>query len=198
MKFKKNKLTKTRERKIEQQHTRIAFALIIFYVTYYFLFEQKIIGHDSKYIIYIFLLPTLIGLFAIAYYRRHFLRNIFSKSKGFFSKISMFLFLFFEGLLFSYLSFGQVAKISFDILNWNTANKNSAEVIVCKITKFSTGKYSNKIDFVFKERSNQIEAKYDLIKPFLEKKTDGYYIEIKARKALWNYYYVEKWKINKK
>jgi hypothetical protein len=198
MKFEKKRLTVTNEKKLEKQHYRIVIGLIISYVTYYLFFEPNLIGYDSRYTIYIFLLPTLLGLLTLAIYRKQFLINKFSTSKGFILWTFMTLFYLVQGVLFSYLSFGQVAEISWNILNNRTAKQNIEEVFDCKVTRFWTGSRSSNIDFLFNDRHNKFDVQYNTIKNYLNTNPNDYYLKITARKGLWNYYLVESWDIKTK
>ncbi len=103
-----------------------------------------------------------------------------------------------QGLLFSYLSFGQAAKISWDVLNNWTAKQNIEEVFECQVTRFWTGRRSNNIDFLFKDRHDKFNVHFETIKNYLDKNPNDYYLVIKARKGLWNYYLVESCDIKNK
>lgn len=198
MKFGQKRLTVTKEKMLEKVHYRVLIGLMLFGVVYYLYWEPTTIGHDSRYTFYIFLLPTLLGLLTLAVYRRKLLINKFSMNKSFKLWTLMTIFYLIQGLLISYLSFGQIAKISWDILNTRTAKKNIEEVFDCKITRFWTGKSSNNIDFIFKDRNNNFNVHYNNIKEYLETNPDDYYLKITARKGLWNYYLVESWEIKAK
>ena len=192
------RLSVTKEKKLEKQNYRIVIGLMISYVTYYYFFEPNLIGHDIRYTIYVFSLPTLLGFLILAVYRRQFLINKFSTNKGFILWTFMTFFYLIQGILFSYLSFGQVAKISWDILNNTTAKHNTKEVLDCKITRFWTGRNSNNIDFLFNDRHNKFDVQYKTIKEYLKTNPSDYYLQITARKGLWNYYLVEGWDIKSK
>ena len=198
MKVSQKRLTKTKEKKLDKFHYRILVGLMIFGTVYYLFLEPTTIGHDIRYTIYIVLLPTLLGLLILTVYRRKFLINKFSTNKGF--RIWMFMTFFYglQGLLFSYLSFGQITKISWDILNERTAKQQAEEIIDCKITKFRTMKHIDKIDFLFKDRHNKLDVSHKTLKDYLDKNPNDYYLEIKARKGLWNYYLVNSWDIKSK
>jgi len=198
MKFGQKRLTVTKEKKLEKIHYRILIGLMVFGIVYYLFLEPKTIGHDIRYTIYIFLLPTILGLLILAVYRRQFLINKFSTNKGFTLWTFMTIFYLLQGLLFSYLSFGQVAKISWDILNSQTAKQNTEEVFDCQVSRFWTGKHSNNIDFLFKDRHNKFDVQYKTIKDYLNTNPDDYYLKITARKGLWDYYLVERWDIKNK
>lgn len=197
MKFEKKRLPVSKEKKLEKRHYNIVIGLLISFVTYYFFFDPNLIGHDSRYTIYVFLLPTILGLLILAVYRRNFLINIFTTNKGFKLWTFMTIFYLLQGIVFSYLSLGQVAKISWDILNNKTAKQNVEEVFDCQVTRFWNGKNSS-IDFLFNEKHNKFDVQNKIIKDYINKNPDDYYLTITARKGLWNYYLVERWDIKNK
>ena len=197
MKFEKKRITVSKEKMLEKRHYNIVIGLMISFVTYSFFFEPNLIGHDSRYTIYVFLLPTLLGLLILAIYRRQFLISKFTTNKGFTIWAFMMLFYLVQGIIFSYLSFGQVAKISWDILNNKTAKQNTEEVFDCQVTRFWNGK-SSSIDFLFNDSHNKFDVQNKTIKEYIDKNPDDYYLSITARKGLWNYYLLEHWDIKNK
>lgn len=198
MTFGQKRFTVTKERKLEKRHYSIVIGLMISYATYYIFFEPNLIGYDSRYAIYIFLLPTLLGLLTLAVYRRQFLINRFSTNKGFTLWTFMTVFYLLQGVLFSYLSFGQVAKISWDIMNNRAAKQHVVETFDCQVTRFWTGRRSNSIDFLFNDRHDKFDVQYKTIKAYLDKDPNDHYVRISARKGLWNYYLVEDWDLKNK
>ncbi|RRJ89325.1 hypothetical protein EG240_11850 [Paenimyroides tangerinum] len=198
MKFIQKRLTVGKEKKLEKVYYRILVGLMILGILYYLFLEPKSIGHDNRYFIYIFLLPTILGLFILAVCRRQFLMNKFSTNRGVTLWIFLTIFYLIQGSFFSYLSLGQIAKISWDILNNRVAKQNVEEVFDCKITKFWAGKYSSNIDFIFKDHHNKFDVQYTTIEEYLHTSPEEYYLKITARKGIWDYYLVESWIIYKK
>lgn len=187
-----------KEKKLEKKHYRIIIGLMIFGVVYHYFIEPTTIGHDNRYLIYIFLLPTIIGIIVFGIYRRQFLINQFSTKKGFILWTFMIFYYLTQGIIFSYLSFGQVAKISWDYFNYETIKQNSEEVLNCQITKFWSGRRNSGIYFKFKNRNENFRVRYSTIKEFENKNVNNYYLRIKATKGLWNYYKVNDWEIKQK
>jgi hypothetical protein len=52
---------------------RILIGLMIIGVINYCFFDPILIGHDNRYKIYVFLLPTVIGMLSLTFYRKDFL-----------------------------------------------------------------------------------------------------------------------------
>ncbi len=195
--FKNKKKFIQTENKLDKFHYRIIVGLAIIAITYYYFIEPRTIGHDNRYTIYIFALPTIIGMLILGYYRRHFLINRFTTNRGIILWTFMTLFYLTQGVIFSYLSLGQLAKISWDIINNKTAKQNSEEFFDCKIIKFWTGKRPS-IDFKFNDRHESIKVNYSTIKEYENKNKEDYILKIKATKGLWNYYNLNEWYIEHK
>ena len=181
------------EKKLEKKHYQIVIGLMIFTAAYYFI-EPKTIGYDIRYSIYIFWLPTIIGILILGYYRRSFLITRFANNKGIVLWVFMTFFYLLQGLMFSYISFGQIAKISWDYCNYKIARRNSEETFVCPITKFWAGKRPC-LYFKFNNQTEQFQVNYQTIKDYVGKEEQAYFIRIKVTKGLWNYYTVNKWNI---
>ena len=150
MKYNEKRISIQKEKKKDKIHYKILIGLLIIGVLYYLFFEPNIIGNDSRYTYYIILTPITIGILLLLIYRKDFLIYKLNSCKNLKNKIFILIFYSLQGILFSYLLFGQIAKISWDKINKSAASENPKEIIICKITKF----YSNK-------RSNQIEFKFD-------------------------------------
>ena len=187
---------KQTENKLAKNNYRIVIGLLIFGCIYYYFIQPKTIGHDIRYNIYIFLMPTLAGIFTLGMYRRNFLINKFIKLNGFALRAFMVFIFFIQGIIFSYLIFGQIANIGWNIINQNVAKDNPVEVINCEITNFFTGKNSNNgIYYTFHGRSEKIKTNFQTIKFYLDKNPDNYKLEIKIQKGIWNHYLLKEWTI---
>lgn len=102
-----------------------------------------------------------------------------------------------QGIVFSYLSFGQIAKVSWDYFNNQTLKQNTEEIINCRITRFWTGKNPS-IDFMFNNRNESIKLNYSTLKKYENKNVNDYNLKIIVTKGLWNYYNLNEWNIEHK
>lgn len=201
MKFNKKRTTiqkeKNKDKNKDKIHYKILIGLLIIGVLYYLFFEPNLIGNDSRYTYYIFLTPITIGIVVLFLYRKNFLIYKLNSCKNLKNKIFILFFYGLQGILFSYLLFGQIAKISWDKLNERIAEKNPEEVLICEITRFWTSKRSNQIEFQFENKFEKFNVSYSTIKEYLNKNPKDYYLKINAKKGIWNYYLVYKWEIIK-
>ena len=187
------------EKKAGKVHYRIVIGLMILFVAYRFFIEPTTIGHDGRYAIYIFWIPTLVGMLVLGIYRREFLINRFLTNKGFVLRTFLICFYLIQGVLFSFLSFGQVAKISWDYVNHEVTKRNYEETLRCPITRFWIGtRASSTVDFNFNGRSERLKVRYSTIKKYEEENEADYYLKIIVTKGLWNYYTVKEWHIERK
>lgn len=187
------------EKKLEKKYYRILIGLLIFGAIYYYFIQPKTIGHDIRYNIFVFWIPTLTGIIALGIYRRQFLINEFKINKGFISRAFMMFLYFLEGIMFSYLIFGQIANVCWNTINQNVAKTNPVETINCKLTNFCTGKNSyNGMYFIFQDRSEKIKTDYSTIKNYLDKNPEKYELVVEVQKGIWNHYLLKNWEIKEK
>lgn len=184
----------TKEKKLQKKHLRLIYFFGILTVAYYYFIEPKTIGYDKRYLIFIFIIPTLVGMIVLGIYRRRFLLDRFSANKGFVLWIFMTLFYSLQGVIFSYISFGQVAKIGWDYCNYKATTQNSREILTCPITRIWTGKQPS-IDFKFNNRSESLKLNYSSIKEYKDRNVNELKLNIRATKGIWNYYTVDGWNI---
>jgi hypothetical protein len=187
-----------KEKSLEKTHYRIFIGLALFACGYHYFFQAKTIGHDIRYNIFIFWLPTLIGTLAIGIYRRKFILSKFLTNRGFSLWTFMAVFYLLQGFIFSYLSFGQVAKIGWDIANRQTANENPSETLICNVTRFWSKRRPYAIEFNLNGKYEKINVDYQTLKSYIDESPKEYEIYIKAQRGLWNHYFVKNWTLSKK
>lgn len=103
-----------------------------------------------------------------------------------------------QGFFFSFLSFGQVANISWNYYNNEITKQNPKEIINCQIIKFWKSKRRTKIFFKFNDKTEKILINRSTIREFENKNVNKYYLKIYVTKGLWNYYKVNDWDIVQK
>lgn len=170
---------------------------MLFYVAYSLLIEPKTIGGGYRYTLYIVGLPTLFGLLALGYSRRQTLKKRLAESKGFLLRAFLSIFHLLEGLLFSYLSFGQLAKMGWDYANTRAAEAAVRETIECPVTRFRTKRRPYAVDYRFHNRDERFWVSYSWIREYKDEDPGDYSVEIEVRKGIWNYYIVDSWELRK-
>jgi len=170
---------------------------MIFGAGYYYLIEPQTIGHDTRYNMYIFWLPTIIGVLALAIYRRRFLTNQFSINKGAVLWTAMILLYLVEGFMVSYLSFGQVSKISWDILNERVCRENKTETFTFDVTEFNRWR-SPSVNFRFNGKLERIYLPYSAIKEYKDEDPKDYELTLEVNKGIWNFYKLKSWELTRK
>lgn len=103
-----------------------------------------------------------------------------------------------QGIVFSYLSIGEVSEISWDYLNHKAAEQNQTETLRCNVTRFWTKGRRCSIDFKFNGKYETITTSYSALKDYSNEDPKNYEIEIEARRGIWNYYELESYKLVKK
>jgi hypothetical protein len=169
---------------------------LIFCVINLGFFESKTIGGDCRYLIYIFLLPIIIGMLFFGIYRKEFLIRKFLSFKEIHFKIYVIGFYFLQGVLISYLSFGQVTSVIWNYINVNEAERNPAEVVICKVTSFYTNRNPH-ISFDFKSQTETFDVSSEMNKEIYNRDPKNYELEITIQKGIWNYFIVKHWKLKR-
>ncbi len=187
---------KNREKKIEQIHYPLLIFAMIFCVINLGFFESKTIGGDYRYVIYIFLLPIIIGMLFFGIYRKEFLIRKFISFKEIHFKIYVIGFYFLQGVLISYLSFGQVTSVIWNYINVNEVERNPAEVVICKVTSFYTNRNPH-ISFDFKSQTETFDVSSEMNKEIYNRDPKNYELEITIQKGIWNYFIVKHWKLKR-
>lgn len=112
-------------------------------------------------------------------------------------KLYVIAFYFLQGILFSYLSFGQIAGVIWNYINKKEAEKNPTEIVICKVTGFYTKKNPD-ISFTFKNQTEVFNISTEMNRKNYNRNPKDYELEITVQKGIWNYYIVKHWSLKKK
>ncbi|HTN16072.1 MAG TPA: hypothetical protein VL092_00215 [Chitinophagaceae bacterium] len=148
--------------------------------------EYHTIGSDSRYNLYVGLLPTTAGCLFLLYYRWHFLVRNFLAFNGVFLKMFLIFFYGLQGLIFSYLSFGILAKTLWNYTNKIAADGQPAEQIGCPLLAFQQGKNSY-IYYLFRGKKEKLNVRYKTLNPYEGADPDEYTIRFTVRSGIWDY-----------
>jgi hypothetical protein len=185
---------KIKEKKTERIHYSLLILALIFCVVNLAFIESKTIGGDNKFEIYIFLLPTIIGIIFFGIYRKEFLIRKYLSFKETYLKLYVIVFYLLQGILVSYLSFGQIASVIWNYINKYEADKNPTEIVICKVTGFYTKK-NPKISFDFNNQTEVFNVSSEMNRENYNRNPKDFELEITIKKGIWNYYIVEHWKL---
>jgi hypothetical protein len=192
MKGKKNS-----KKQLDEKQYRAFIGLLILWILYHTFFKPRMIGHDSRYNLFIFWMPLVLGVLILWIYRRRYLLNEFSNTKGLVSKLVINTSYLLQSVVFSYLSLGQFVDITWNEINRSIAKTKAIESFNCEITRFRKGR-NNSIEFNFQGSYEKIDVSYKTIEPYLDKNPTNYKITIDAQQGIWNYYLLDKWDIKEK
>ena len=189
----KQKYVKT-EKELEKKHYRIIVALIVGGLVYRYFLMPKTIGGDWQYLVYVFCLPTFVGMLALGYYRRRFLINRFATNRGIVLWSFMTLFYLVQGVMFSYLSAGQAAGIVWDVCNQQVAAQSPVETVECDVTRFMSIRGSF-VDIRFQDQHERLYTTYRHIKPYLNKPPQDFKVRLHVQRGIWMHYVIKDWGI---
>ncbi|WP_124019547.1 hypothetical protein [Flavobacterium sp. HTF] len=167
---------------------------MIFFIVNYMFFEDVTLGHDRRYVMYIFCLPLIIGLVFFGIYRREFLIKTYLSFKETYAKIYVVGFYLLQGIVVSYLSFGQLANVMWSYLNKKEAEKNKIEIVSCNVGGFYTKKNPH-VFFKFKNRTEVLKVNSETNRKNYNRNPKDYQLEITMQKGIWNYYIVKHWEL---
>ncbi|NOS90286.1 MAG: hypothetical protein HOP30_00035 [Cyclobacteriaceae bacterium] len=189
----------SKEKRIEKIHYRIFIALLISWLAYHLFLRQVQVGGDYRYTLYVFFLPTMLGMVVLAVYRNKHLVQIVSESKSLLYKFFVILFYTAQGFLVSYVSFGLMSEIVFDFVNREEQSKNPLETIICSVTDFHFSRRGYpKIYFTYEGITENVPVSNSQIDEYYESDPANYVIALNVRQGIWNYYRVYDWEIQPK
>lgn len=186
-----------KEKKTSNKNFIILIGLIVLFVVYRSYFKIETIGSDSRYLLIVFLIPTVLGIIILGFIKRDFLISQLKDAKGIFQKGFLIFLYFIQGFLFSYLSIGVFTSVIWDNLNKRTADLNSIEIIDCKIEKINSGtsRTSPNIYFLFQDKSESISIDHETYGKYYDSKLTDLKLQISVRKGIWNYYVLDEWEM---
>ena len=181
----------------------VFFAIVTFLK--YLLFNEKLIGNDIRYDIFIFLLPIILGLIILGVYQRKYLIYVFKDNDSIINKIKYFGFVLLIGSMFSFLSFHIATDFFFKIINKNEIEKAESKIVNFEIDSFNEKKGGktqlltggNKIWYEYEGNKESFKVDKEIIE-LLKKDLKNYLIEIELKKGIWNHFIIIDWNIKKR
>lgn len=175
----------------------ILVGLIVLFVVYRSYYKVQTIGSDPRYLLIVFLIPTVSGMVILGIIKREFLKSRLNQAKGILQKGFLILLFLIQGFLFSYLSIGLLANMFWDNLNKKTADLSPTEIIDCKITSINSGtsKSSPGINFILHNKHDRLTIDHETYGKNFDTKLSDLSLRIAVRKGIWDYYILDDWKI---
>lgn len=195
----KNRIKNSKKRK-EKKLNKYFFGILIFGIIHYLFIESKDIGSDIRYDLFVFWIPTCIGMLITI--RFDFLQlnwkvtfEDLKKEKNIFFKIFTIPFLLVIHFTVAVIMFWMPSNIVWDTCNKMEAKNNKIEVREFQIAKFQLSRSSDSVGFYYNGKWESIPVSYKAIKPYLDKNPKDYTIRLELRKGIWNYYIVDSYDI---
>jgi hypothetical protein len=167
-------------------------ALLISFIVFNLFIKSKIIGGNSALTIYVYTLPTFVGLLILLKFKSVELKSIFTKATSIWEGM---IYIGFAGiilLLYSYLSFGFFSILILESSNQLYAKDLNTTTVICDITKVNKGRRSNFVAIIFQEEPERIGMSYEKIS-YLKNVNDlaKYSVKLTLTPGLLNTYIVE-------
>lgn len=190
---KSRKRLKAREKKKDKLYSSLFIACIILYIVHYTI-KPTTIGHDIKYIIFIYALPFLACIGFVYYKRNEILdmKEVKATPKLTFVGYSII------GVgcifIFSIMTLGLFVDIGFTTINYYYAKRHKQETIILPVDQFHKGtgsKATHSIYFNFKGEIENLTASREYIEECITESATKKHIRLELRKGIWNHYLVD-------
>ncbi|WP_405207227.1 hypothetical protein [Aquimarina sp. LLG6339-5] len=193
------------DKKKDNLHYNFFVFFAIVAVLKYLLFDDKLIGSDIRYDIFIFWLPIILGLIILGVYQRKYLIYLFKDNDTIINKLMYSGFVLLIGSMFSFLSFHTTADFVFQIMNKNEIEKAESKIVDFDIDSFNEKKGSktqlltggNKIWYEYEGNKESLKVNKEIIE-LLKKDLKNYLIEIELKKGIWKHFIIIDWEIKKR
>jgi|GEM_PF-1819897 len=185
------------EKKFQRVALRLIGVMVAIDAVYYYAIGPETFGYDTRYTIFVWAAPTVAGMVALGWYRRAFLLDKFRDDKSWFYRLVVVIFYLVQGAIFSSLSFGQLARMGWDLANYQAAKNAPVTVVECTVGRFWTSKRP-KVEFYLDGHFESIPARYSDLQPYIGLDPGRYKVRMHVQKGIWNYYTLKDWQIVKK
>ncbi|PZR23428.1 MAG: hypothetical protein DI539_03125 [Flavobacterium psychrophilum] len=159
------------------------------------------IGTNIIYIFFVLILPILTGIGLIIYYRKKLIdTNAVAAVTNVWKKAGYGIILLLIVSLFSFITIGTFASLTFEVANYYTAKESKQRTVTLPVDEFHKGKGSKasySIRFRFEDKKESIRVSRNFIEKCIEQSATKHRISLKLRKGLWNHYLVDDWNIVK-
>ncbi|WP_435263305.1 hypothetical protein [Tenacibaculum sp. nBUS_03] len=181
----------------------VFFAVIT--IIKHLLFDEKLIGGDIRYDIFILWGPIILGIATLGIYQRKNLIYVFRVNDTLINKLMYFGFVLVIATMFSFLSFHTIADFAFQIINKNEIEKTEFKIVDFEIDSYNEEKGGrtqiltggNKIWYEYEGVKESFKVNKEII-DLLKDDSKNYLIEVELKKGIWNHFIVIGWKIKKR
>jgi hypothetical protein len=191
----KKKEAKRKRNRFDTISSRIFIAGLILFLLLMIL-SPRSIGYDSRFIVFIILLPIALGTIPLLIYQSKITEAWIGTSnykETLWEKILFQGFYFLCSAFFAFSTISVPAQIGFEIANFYTAKGNKQETIIVPVDEFheDQGKSdSDQIRFHFNNHYESINVSEENTTRYIIESATKHRIKLKLRKGLWNYYVI--------
>ncbi|MHA3788057.1 hypothetical protein ACX0HA_07590 [Flavobacterium hauense] len=175
-------------------------ACVVLFVAIYW-FKPLTIGTDGTHTFFVIVLPILAGIsLLISYRKKIFNTEAIAAVTNIWHKIGLSIIIPLLASLFSFIIFGTIANLAFEISNYYAAKHSRQQTVVLPVDEFHIGRGSkakHTIRFNFKGEKEYIKVSRNFIDQYVRETNSKHQIKLKLRKGLWNHYLVDDFDIIK-
>jgi hypothetical protein len=162
-------------------------------------FKPLSIGSDNNYTFFVIILPIIIGIsLLIGYRKKIFNTEAIASITNMWKNIGTWILLLFVATLFSFLTFGTLASLSFEVANYCAAKDSKQQTVILPVEQFliDSGRHKNHaVYFLFEGDSEKVGIELEEARRYMA--SGCKHIKVTIRKGLWNHYLVDDFDIVK-
>ena len=204
-KFKEKQEKKEAQRK-QKRANKISGRILITGMILFILlmiFSPRSVGYDSRFIVFIILLPIALGTIPLLIYQSKLTEALGWTSdykEALWEKIAFQGVYLLSSIFFSFFTLSVPVQIGFEAANFYTAKGSKQETVIVTVDEFheDQGKSdSDQIEFHFNNHYESIKVSEENITRYIIESATKHRIKLKLRKGIWNHYLVDDYDIIK-
>lgn len=201
-------MTEEEFQNIDKKEDKLHYNIFVFFtiatIIKYIVFDEKIIGGDLRYTIFIFWIPFILGLIILGIYQRDKIIFVVKSGDSVIQKILYFIFLLIIGGTVSFFSMYTMSDLLFQIVNNRKIENKKSEIINFEIKSFDEDKNSrsqifaggDKVWFIYNSKKESLKLDHKKFES-IELEPKKHVLNIKLKKGIWNHATVSNWSIQR-
>jgi len=189
------------KKKREEIYSYVLLGLFFFSIINFLFLQPTIIGCNRYFNIFAVMIPIIIGIIILIILFKDFLISFFSSDEFIIPKIFKTFNLLFLAVVISYITIGQFANITWNVLSRLRANNKPKKVFICQVKELNKDigirVHMDEVVFLFQGRCENIETSLGTLNKYDSSNPEKYNIEVVCQKGI-NCLIVRNWKIVEK
>ena len=199
--FTRRRVLVQQKKKKENIYSYTLLGLFLFSITNLLFLQPKMIGYNRNMDILVLWTPVIIGVLILSIRCKKLLNSLLSSNEYIIPKLTkVFSYLFLAGVI-SYITLGQIANITWNVLSRFIANNNPKEIFICEVKEINKDigirAHADQVIFLFQDRNENIETSVGTLNKYESNNPEKYNIVVECQRGV-NCFIVLNWKIVEK